>query len=110
MVTPDPKADAEHLCAMTNLAARGEPDGTWQVASGPDRADFVFLTRDALSRQYPGVPIEGLPERGGVGLVLAVDDPSSARRALGTSAVVSGDALVVPPAAANHVMLAFVAN
>jgi hypothetical protein len=115
MVSPEPKADAEHLSAMIDVPARGERDGTsqdntWLVASGPGRADFVFLTRDGLARQYPGVSMAGLPERGGVGLVLAVDDLSSAQRALGATAIQSGDALVVPPAAANHVMLAFVAG
>jgi hypothetical protein len=110
MVSPDPKADAEHLAAMTDLAGREERDGTWLVPSGPGRADFVFLTRDELARRYAGVPMTGLPERGGVGLVLAVDDLSSAQRALGATAIQSGDALVVPPADANHVMLAFVAG
>jgi hypothetical protein len=110
MVSPDPKADAGHLSDMTGLAAHEQRDGTWQVASGPGRADFVFLTRDGLTRQYPGVPMAGLPERGGVGLVLAVDDPASARRALGAAAVQSGDALVVPPAAGINTMLAFVAR
>ena len=109
MVSPDPKADAEHLSTMTGLPAR-EHDGTWLVASGPRRADFVFLTRDALAWQYPDVALHGLPERGGVGLVLAVDDLAGARRALGSAATQSGDALVVPPAASNHVMLAFVAE
>jgi hypothetical protein len=115
MVSPEPKADAEHLSAMIDIPARGDRDGTsqdntWLVASGPGRADFVFLTRDGLARQYPDVPMKGLPERGGVGLVLAVDDLSSAQRALGATAIQSGDALVVPPADANHVMLAFVAG
>ena len=110
MVSPDPKADAGHLSRMIDLPAREDRDGTWLVASGPGRADFVFLARDVLGRQYPDVPMAGLPERGGIGLVLGVDDPASARRALGTSAVQSGDALVVPPAAGNNAMLAFVAK
>ncbi len=110
MVSPDPKADAGQLSTMIDVPATSERDGTWQVASGPRRADFVFLARDVLGRQYPGVPMAGLPERGGIGLVLGVDDPASARRALGTSAVQSGDALVVPPAAGNNAMLAFVAK
>ena len=110
MASPDPKADAEHLSRMTDLPAREQHDGSWLVPSGPRRADFVFLTRDGLGRHYPNVPISGLPERGGIGLVLAVGDLASAQRALGTSAVQSGEALVVPPAAANNAMLAFVAG
>jgi len=110
IVSPEPKADAGHLSTMIDVPARGERDGTWLVPSGPGRADFVFLAHDALGRQYPGVPMAGLPERGGIGLVLAVDDPASARRALGTTGVQSGDTLVVPPAAGNNAMLAFVAR
>ena len=110
IVSPEPKADAGHLSTMIDVPARGERDGTWPVPSGPGRADFVFLARDVLGRQYPGVPMAGLPERGGIGLVLAVDDPASARRALGTTGIQSGDALVVPPAAGNNAMLAFVAR
>jgi hypothetical protein len=110
IVSPEPKADAGHLSTMIDVPARGERDGTWLVPSGPNRADFVFLARDVLGRQYPDVPMAGLPERGGIGLVLAVDDLASARRALGTTAIHSGDALVVPPAAGNNAMLAFVAK
>jgi Glyoxalase-like domain len=110
IVSPDPKADAGHLSTMIDAPATGERDGTWLVPSGPGRADFVFFAREGLGRQYPGVPMEGLPERGGIGLVLAVDDPASARRALGATAVQSGDALVVPVAAGNNAMLAFVAK
>jgi Glyoxalase-like domain len=110
IVSPEPKADAEHLSRMIDVPARSEPDGTWQVASGPGRADFVFLTRDALGRRYPDAPMTGLPERGGAGLVLAVDDLAKAQQAIGTAAVRSGDALVVPPAAGNNAMLAFVAK
>ena len=110
IVSPEPKADAGHLATMIDIPARGERDGTWLVPSGPGRADFVFLARDVLDRQYPDVPMAGLPERGGVGLVLAVDDLASARRALGVAAIQSGEALVVPPAAGNNAMLAFVAK
>ena len=110
IVSPEPKADAGHLATMIDIPARGERDGTWLVPSGPGRADFVFLARDVLDRQYPDVPMAGLPERGGIGLVLAVDDLASARRALGVAAIQSGEALVVPPAAGNNAMLAFVAK
>jgi hypothetical protein len=63
-----------------------------------------------LGQQYPDVPMTGLPERGGVGLVLAVEDTVAARRALGQTAVQSGEALVVPPTAGINTMLVFVAD
>jgi Glyoxalase-like domain len=110
IVSPEPKADAGHLATMIDIPSRSERDGTWLVPSGPGRADFVFLARDVLDRQYPDVPMAGLPERGGIGLVLAVDDLASARRALGLAAIQSGEALVVPPAAGNNAMLVFIAK
>jgi hypothetical protein len=110
IVSEDAKADAGHLSTMIDVPPRRETDSTWLVPSGPGRADFEFLTRDALGRRYPDVPMTGLPERGGAGLVLAVDDLAAAQRAIGATAIRSGDALVVPPAAANNAMLAFVAK
>jgi hypothetical protein len=110
IVSPDPKADAEHLSRMIDLPARNEADAGWLVPSGSGRADFVFLTRDALGRRYPQAPLASLPERGGAGLVLAVEDLAKAQHATGTAGVRSGDALVVPPASANNAMLVFVAT
>jgi hypothetical protein len=110
VVSPDPKTDAEKLSTMIDAPMRNEADDTWLVPSGPGRADFVFLTRNRLSQLYPDVPMAGLPERGGAGLVLAVDDLATAQRVIGTKAVRSGNALVVPPAVANNAMLVFVAK
>jgi hypothetical protein len=109
VMSPDPKADAGQLSTMIDIAARSRTDGAWLVPSGAGRADFLFLTRDALGRLYPDVPMAGLPERGGAGVVLAVDDLAAAQRAIGAAAVKSGNALVVPPAG-NNAMLAFVAE
>jgi hypothetical protein len=67
------------------------------------------MTREALGRQYPGVSLAGLPERGGAGLVLVVNDLAAAQRTAG-GAVSSGAAVVVPPAAGNRVLLAFVSK
>jgi hypothetical protein len=110
IVSPDPKLDAEHLARMIDVNARNEADGAFQVASGPGRADFVFLMRGELSRRYPNVAMAGLPERGGAGLVLAVDNLAKARQAIGTAAVRNGDAFVVPPASANNALLVFAAK
>ena len=85
-------------------------DGAFLVPSGPDRADFAFITSDQLARQYPGVSLAGLPERGGAALELKADDLAAAEEAVGNTGVKSASAIVVPPAAANGVMLAFVAR
>ncbi len=110
IVSPEPKKDAEHLARMIDGEIRSQPDGSLLVPSGSDRADFVLLTRELLGRQYPGVSPAGLPERGGAGLVLVVNDLAAARRTLGAAAVSSGTAVVVPPAAGNGVLLAFVSG
>jgi catechol 2,3-dioxygenase-like lactoylglutathione lyase family enzyme len=109
IVSPEPSRDAAHLARMIDRETRAEPDGAVAVPSGSDRADFVFLTRDQLGRRYPGVSLAGVPERGGAGLVIA-SDLAAAEKAFGSAGVHSGDAVCVPPAAANGTLLAFVAG
>ncbi len=106
VVSPDCAKDAAHLARMIDGDARAEADGAVAVPSGSDRADYVFLTRDQLGRRYPGVPLAGLPERGGAGLVLVTSDLAAAEKAAGS--VRSGAAVCVAPAAANGALLAFV--
>jgi hypothetical protein len=91
---------------MIDRDARNEPDGAVSVPSGADRADFVFLTREQLSRRFPNVPLAGLPERGGAGLSIAAD-LALAEKALGTAAVRSGESLCVPPGLSNGTLLVF---
>jgi hypothetical protein len=107
IVTPDPTKDAAHLSKMIDRDARNEADGAVAVPSGADRADFVFLTRDQLGKRYPEVSLAGLPERGGAGLVIAAD-LAATEKALGATGVRSGGGIVVPPAAGNGTLLAFV--
>ncbi|MGZ5924915.1 MAG: VOC family protein [Rhizomicrobium sp.] len=108
IVTPDPARDAAHLSRMIDRAPHGEADGAVTVHSGGDRADFVYLTRDQLSRRYPEVSPAGLPERGGAGLVLASGDLAATETALGAAAIRSGDGVCVSPSQANGTLLAFV--
>lgn len=107
MVSPEPGKDAAHLSKMVDRDVRNEADGAVAVPSGGDRADFVFLTRDQLGKRYPGVSLAGLSERGGAGLVIAAD-LAAAEKALGTTGVHSAGGIVVPPAAGNGTLLAFV--
>jgi hypothetical protein len=110
IVTPDPAKDAAHLSRLIDRDGRNETDGAVTVPSGGDRADFVFLTKDQLAARYPGVPLAGLPERGGAGLVIISGDLAATEKALGASGVRSGAGLVVPPASATGTLLAFVAG
>jgi hypothetical protein len=106
IVSPEPARDAAHLSKMIDRDLRNEADGAVAVPSGGDRADFVFLTRDQLGKRYPGVSMAGLPERGGAGLVIAAD-LAAAEKALGAVGVRSAGGIVVPPAAGNGTLLAF---
>jgi hypothetical protein len=108
ILTPDPAADAAHLARMIDREARGEADGAIAVPSGADRAEFVFLSRDRLGRRYPQVPLAGLPERGGAGLVLASEDLAATEKALGAVGIRSGAGICVPPPQATGTLLAFV--
>jgi hypothetical protein len=108
VVSPEAAEDAAHLARMIDRDVRAEPDGAVAVPSGSDRADFMFLTRNQLSRRYPEIPLAGLPERGGAGLVLATSDLAAAEKAAGSAGIRSGDAVCVAPVAANGTLLAFV--
>ena len=107
LVVPEPAREATHLSKMIDGKTRTEADGAVAVPSGGDRADFLFLTKDQLIKRYPGVSLAGLPDRAAAGLVIAAD-LNAAEKALGASGVRSGQAICVPPAAANGTLLAFV--
>jgi Glyoxalase-like domain len=108
VVSPEPAKDAAHLARMIDREVKAEPDGAVAVPSGSNRADFIFLAKDQLSRRYPEVSLAGLPARGGAGLVLATSDLVAAEKAAGSSGVRSGGAVCVAPAAANGTLLALV--
>jgi hypothetical protein len=110
IVTPKPDEDAKHLAKMIAGDVQAGADGSAVVPTGFGRADFVFLSRDALGKKYPGVDVSALPARAGAGLELVANDLSAANVAIGAKAVASAGAVVVPPAAANGVLLAFVAG
>ena len=109
VVTPKAEEDAKHLAKMIAGEVKAT-DESATVATGFGRADFVFLTREALGKRYPGVDVSTLPDRAGAGLELVVNDLAAAQRAIGAKAVASSGAIVVPPAAGNGVLLAFVAG
>lgn len=110
IATPEPAKEAAHLARLIDREPRAEADGAVTVTSGGDRADFVYLTPDQLGKRYPGVPLAGLSERGGAGLVLVSGDLTATEKALGSAAVRSEAAICVPPAKANGTLLAFIAG
>ncbi|WP_322514400.1 VOC family protein [Rhodopseudomonas palustris] len=110
VTAPRPESDARHLLRLIDGEQFSEPDGSVVVPSGSDRAEFAFVARDVLAQQYPGVSLDGVPERGGAGLIIAVADLAATEQAIGAAGVRIGDRLVVPPRAANGVLLVFVAR
>ena len=110
VVSPEPEKDAQHLAKMIDGDVKADPDGAFIVPSGSDRADFVYVTADVLAKQFPGVSMAGAPERGGLALVFGAADLDAAEKAVGAAGVRSDIGVVVPPAAANGVLLAFVAD
>src|SRR6516164_3192925 len=94
LVAPEPAKEAAHLSRMIDRGARTEEDGAIAVPSGADRADFVFLTTDQLSRRYPEVPLASLPERGAAGLVIAAD-LAMTEKAFGSAGIRSGETVCV---------------
>jgi hypothetical protein len=108
LTAPEPAKEAAHLARMIDREPQNEPDGAVAVPSGGDRADFVFLTHEQLSRRYPGVPQTTVPERGAAGLVIVSSDLAATEKTLGAAGIRSGGGICVPPAAANGTLLAFV--
>ena len=107
IVSPEPAKDAAHMSRMIDRDVKTEADGAIAVPSGSDRADFVFLTRDQLGKRYPEVSLAAVPERSGTGLVISAD-LAATEKSLGTTGVRSGGGIIVPPAAGNGTLLAFV--
>lgn len=110
VATPEPAKEAAHLGRLIDREPKPESDGAVTVASGGDRADFLYLTLEQLERRYPGVPLAGLSERGGAALVLVSGDLAATETALRSAAVRSGPAVCVPPAEAHGTLLAFIAG
>ena len=106
IVAREPRSAADHMARLI-AGEVCEADGSLRVASGSDRADFVFLDRGALERRYPGAPLDGIPEDGAAALVLVAADLDAAAGALGLAAIRREGRVFVPPALASGVVLAF---
>jgi hypothetical protein len=107
LVAPEPAKEAAHLARLIDRETKAEADGGVAVPSGADRADFVFLTKEQLSRRYPQAPLTGLTERGTAGLVIEAE-LALAEKMLKSASLRSDGGIYVPPSAANGTLLAFV--
>jgi catechol 2,3-dioxygenase-like lactoylglutathione lyase family enzyme len=107
VTSPQPELDARHMLRLIDTEQYPEPDGGIVVSSGSMRADILFVSRDAFAQQFPGVSLDGLTDRGGAGLIIAVDDLAAAAEAVGSAGVKVGDRVVVPPSSADGVLVVF---
>ncbi len=110
MLTPDPKAAGAHMTRLIDQPAEALADGAVRVQSGGNRADFIFLDHATLAKRHPGVPLEGLPAEGAVGLRIGVADVAAAAKAVGPAAIVGERSVTVPASAATGVMISFEAT
>lgn len=111
LLSRDPKGAAEHMARMIDQPVASEPDGALRVASGGNRADFIFLDRATLARRHPGVPIDGLADEGAATLALRVADDEAMAKIIGKRAVVSEPGLVkIAPGEANGLILELAAG
>jgi catechol 2,3-dioxygenase-like lactoylglutathione lyase family enzyme len=101
----DPRAAAQHLARLIDGGAEETPDGSFHVATGPERGVFVFLDRAVLARRHPGVPLEKLPAEGGITLTLEVADLDAAAACVGDLGLRGARNITVPPDSATGVLL-----
>ena len=106
MLSKDPAKAAAHMARLIDRPVETLADGANRVETGSGRGDFVFLDRATLAKRHPRVPLDSLPEEGGVTLALRVGDLAAARKAVGAKACVAdASAIKVAPAEANGVIL-----
>jgi hypothetical protein len=106
LVSVNPKDAAGHMSRLIDRPVTTDDDGALRVASGGNRGAFVFLDRATLEKRHPGVPLDGLPQEGGVTLALRVANADAAKSAVGGRGVTTKPgSIIVPPRYANGVIL-----
>lgn len=106
VLSADPAAAAAHMSRLIDEPVVPEAGGSYRVASGKGRADFVFYDAAGLAARYPDVVRQGAGVEGAIAIVLGTDDLAKARAIAGT--VAHDGAVSVPAGAANGVIVSFV--
>ena len=106
VLSADPAAAAAHMSRLIDEPVVPEAGGSYRVASGKGRADFVFYDAAGLAARYPDVVRQGAGGEGAIAIVLGTDDLAKARAIAGT--VAHDGAVSVPAGAANGVIVSFV--
>ena len=105
LVANDPKAAAEHMSRLTDKPIEKHGAG-WKVASGGNRADFLFLDPTAFASLYPEDVRRGAVKDGGVALVLGTRRLDAVKAAVPRT-IVHDNAVSVPAAEATSVIVSF---
>lgn len=106
MLSKDAAAAAKHMGHLIDRPVETESDGALRVATGGNRADFVFLDRATLETRHPGLSLAGIPDEGAITIVLDVADAGAAAKAVDSLAsVVTPTCVKVAPKDANGVIL-----
>lgn len=100
-----PAQAASRLSRLIEQPVTETPDG-YCVASGGTRAKFLFLDATAFSQRYPEAVRAGAAGDGVVAIAIATSDLATARKA--TDGISHEQAVLVPAARANGVVLSFV--
>lgn len=106
IVAADPRAAAAHLSRLIDRPGTDAGGGSYRVASGGTRADFLFHDATAFARRYPEQVRTGAPAEGTAALVIVTDDLAKPREIVGV--VAHDGALSVPAAQASGVIVSFV--
>jgi catechol 2,3-dioxygenase-like lactoylglutathione lyase family enzyme len=105
----DPAAAAAHMGRMMDQPPEPIADG-FRIATGGRRGAFEFVTPEAFAARHAGVALPEVTTDSALGLVVQAHDVGAAAKAVARAgAVVTGERVTVPPAAANGVVLTFVA-
>ena len=107
VLSPDPKAAAEHLGGLIDEPVKADGDG-WRVPSGGKRADFLFYDAAGFARRYPAALRDGAATEGAAALVLASAALDAAKAALGPLATAHDGAVSVAASAANGIVVSIV--
>jgi hypothetical protein len=109
ILSGDPKAAAAHMSRLIDQPVAASHDA-FRVPSGGERADFLFYDQAGFAQRYPGAARNAAPADGVAALVIGTSDLAAATQALGALGVAHDGAVSVPAAAANGLVVSFVAE
>ena len=102
-----PQQVADQLARLIDQKAEAV-EGGFRVASGGNRASFVFYDAAGFAARYPESVRKGSPAEGAVAIMIRTDDLAKARPLPGAQAF--GNQVSIPADQANGVIVSFTAS